>query len=342
MAVQKEVNLNQPLDSSKESTLSKSPLTPELAQGALTLHGDRYNQLQVGLNRLLFWHPLLVAVLLFPIGLYFAYQAYEYVYIVESVSEFVELFFTKENLRDHLVFLMPLLLLTVMFLTVFSFYLSDELKTISEKFKTSVYMNELFGFDLRKFAKLDTSDVTTISPKERQQLKYGDNTQVIIYRDSPIAIATVVPITEKSSATDFYVEITGLHVRKVFAKVDFETLLIDWCLLRSRQLYSEFTNNKENVSGCKIHVLTNCYNFEKNYISKLKALKFELIAKSNELNPYERIESKKQGWITNFFYSIFGIERHVYGLSIFTANASEDRLLNKANEFSRKTIKKRK
>lgn len=341
MAVQKEINLNQPLDGSKETTLSKTSLTPDLSQAALTLHGDRYNQLQVGLNRLLFWHPLLVVTLLLPISIYFAYQSYDYLFIVDSIGEFVDLFFTKENMRDHLVALMPLLLFTVMFLTIFSFYLSDELKNISEKFKTGPYMEALFGFDLRKFAKLET-DESIISPKERQQLKLGENTQLIVYRDSPIAVATVVPLS-KPTVTDYYVTITGLHVRKVFAKVDFETLLLDWCLLRSRELHAEFTNNKENVSGCKIHVTIQCYNFEKAFIAKLKAHKFELINKSSELNPFEDLETKKQGVITNFFYSIFGIERNIYGLSIIAANASDDKLLSTAKDFSKKsTVRKRK
>ena len=49
MVVQKEIDLNKPLDANAAPVLAKTTLKPELSKAAIVLHGDRYKQLQAKL-----------------------------------------------------------------------------------------------------------------------------------------------------------------------------------------------------------------------------------------------------------------------------------------------------
>lgn len=336
MAGQKKVNLNEPLDVEAKPTLNKTNLTPELSEGALTLHGDFYRQQQSQCNKYIFWHPYSLLVFFTITPIYFTFLVYDLILISDSFGEFISLLFRNKLI---IVLVFPCLIILFACIGLSSFLVSDDFKVISDKLMEPVYVEKLFGFDLTKYSFLTNKDNTRhFSPKELKLLNNGSkNSQLIVYRDSPIAIITLKPLLENSTETNFFVKITGLNVRKVFSKVDFETLLIEWALIRSRELMQEYLNSKKITKneGCKLTVLIDSYSFNKGLNKILKSLSFGLVKEDYQLNPFIDTNEKLISFITSrSLAKFFSVSRQTYGITLFTKNEDEDILLQTGKQFN--------
>lgn len=336
MSGQKKVDLNEPLDVEAKPTLNKTNLTPELSEGAITLHGDFYRQQQSQCNRYIFWHPFSLFVLITASSIYFVYLAYDLIAISDDVFEFIRLL-----MRNKLIIVSVFPCLTLLFACIglSAFLVSDEFRVISDKLMNPSYVDQLFGFDLAKYSKLTNEDNTRqFTPKELKFLNDSSkNSHLIIYRDSPIAVITVKPLLDNSTESNFFVKITGINVRKVFAKVDFETLLIEWALLRSREIMQEYLKSKKITKneGCKLNILIESYSFNKGLNKILKSLSFGLVKEDLELNPFAQTNEKLISFITTRSVTkFFGVKRQTYGLTLLTKNEDEDILLQTGKEFN--------
>ena len=83
---------------------------------------------------------------------------------------------------------------------------------ITSKFYAQKYCDYIFGFDIKSYSQKETG-------KDKKLTRKSLDTQLIVYRDSPIAICSLVVDETQSSAANFIVKITGIHVRKVFQKL---------------------------------------------------------------------------------------------------------------------------
>lgn len=338
MAIQKDVDLNKPLDPNVTPTLSQTKLTPELSQAVLSLHGDRYRQLQSKCNRHVVWHPLLVATLGVLVAIYAVFQFWNLIVVLQSFGEFWHLVLRNKYL---LALSMPGFVLSFTVIALSSFIISDEFRTVSDRLVKPDYLVSLFGFELKKYAQLSTgkdADNRSLSPKEAKLLHEGSqNTQVLIYRDSPIAAVTVVPLLQNSTESNFFVKITGLNVRKVFAKVDFDNLLVEWSILRSRELLQDYAASKKvkNVDGAKVTVLVDAYSIDAALVATLKQNSFTKIKSSLQIDPFVP-ESAPTSW--NVFYTVlhkfFRVSRDTYALTLVAQNDDKDLLLKAARESS--------
>lgn len=351
MSSQKKVDLNEPLDINAKPTLNKANLTPKLAEAALTLHGDFYRQLQGKCNRHIFWHPTsLIFMSNILIG-YGVYIYYDLIVVSESVQEFANLFW---NNKYTLTKLFPILILLFALIGLSSFLVSEEFRTISDELNNPKYFDQLFGFDLKKYAKLLNNNELT--PKQTNLLNVGSkNSQIILYRDSPIAIVTLKPLFENSTKSNFFVKITGLNVKAVFAKVDFDTLLLEWSIIRSREIFQEYVNDQKlkKVDGCKINILIDGFSFDDDFNKIITQSSFGFIKRDYNINPF--ITKDKEDNIFNVIKQstlnkFFGVSKFTYGLTLYTKNEDEDLLLKNSHssyskkpvENERKQIRKRK
>lgn len=335
MAIQKEVDLNRPLDPNAKPTLSQTKLTPELSQAVLNLHGDRYRQLQSKCNRHVVWHPLSMATLGVLVFIYAIFQFWNLIVVLESLAEFWSLVLRNKYL---IALSMPGLVLSFTVIALSSFIISDEFRSVSDRLVKSEYLVSLFGFELKKYAQLSTKDSEngSLSPKEAKLLKEGSqNTQVLIYRDSPIAAVTVVPLLQNSTESNFFVKITGLNVRKVFAKVDFDNLLVEWSILRSRELLQEYASSKKvkNVDGAKVTVLMDAYSIDSALVATLQQNSFTKIKSSLQIDPFVP-ESTPRG--VDLFYNVlhkfFRVSRDTYALTLVAQNDDKDLLMKAARD----------
>lgn len=335
---QTDLNLNTPLDHEAKPTLARKPLAPSLASAAATLQGDYFVQLQLKLNQYLFWNRFTKTVMVMLFQLVVMYSLWDYISVSDSVGEFL-MFFTRGSVWRDLFIIFPTALGIVLCVGLVIWIISDEFKHLTKNFIDSGYVNEMFGFDLVKYANLDDD---AHGPKHRQQLKNGDNTQIITYRDSPIAIATVVP-DPKSSVEDFVVLLQGLSVRKVYSKVDFDQLVLEWSIIRARQLLQQKADQEKVklVSGCRISVLVDAYSWDNTRIELLKKNGFQKVGSSFRLNPFL---TQQPGNVQILTQKFFGVARETYGLQ-FTVDNEDADLLKKASKssgFIAADLKKRK
>ncbi|KAG2734663.1 hypothetical protein G9P44_002669 [Scheffersomyces stipitis] len=324
MAIQKVVDLNKPLDADAKATLEKSSLKPELAQAALALHGDRYRQLQSRLNRFLFWHPVFIIVFSIAIPTVLTYKLWDYISISDSPVELLSFLIKSNDFRFQILASLPLLAAVMGFVGITCFWVSEELRYISDKMIQEGFAGEIFGFNIKTFSELPSEPTTTQDVKLYEN---GVNTQIILYRDSPIAICTVTPDLVNSTVENFIVKISGLHIRKVFAKVDFDDLLIDWSIFRAREIYQDYVKSKnvKKVDDNKLKIVVDSYSFDKKFESTLLAKNFVIVDESLELNPYKEVSTK----IQKLIHSFFGVSRRTLELDIITTN-EDAALLEKA------------
>lgn len=346
MAVQKKVDLNEPLDVNVKPTLSKETLKPSYAEAALRLHGDYYRQSQGKCNRYIFWHPFSLVLLVGGTGVFMFYKLFDYMVVADSVGEFLGFFLNNRDFQYLLTSCLPTLALLFGLIGGISFFMTDSIREVSNSLAKDEYMQVLFGFDLRKYAKLPENP---LSPKDKALMKNGENTQVLLYRESPIAVLTLKPLFDRSSPANFMVKITGLNVKKVFSKVDFETLLIQNALIRAREIFQGYVKDTKDIEGCKINILIDAYSFDAEFLSKLKLMKFSKLLTSYEVDPFkEDIKSNDsaESVISKIsFYNlrrIFGISRDTYGVTLLVKNADEDLILKAGHDQDKSTVTRRK
>lgn len=328
MAIQKEVDLNTPLDKDKTPSLAQSILTPDLVVASLNLHGDFYRQLQSKFNRYIFWHPLSRVIFVTSLVTGFVYRLWDYIVISDTILEFFSFFLKSNDFIFQIFTMFPILVVFFGVTGLSAYILGDDLRGISDNLLKKGYASEIFGFDVQAFSRLPapteessaiTSGATTStgtlekrtkakkSAKDEITLENGKNTQIIIYRDSPIAIVTLNPQPEETDNT-LLIKISGLHTRKVFAKVDFDGLLIDWAIIRAKEIVKE-TGSKVD----KVVLEINGYTFDPELAKTLADKKFKVVSQSLSFHSFE---DKKVGPFLMIFHKIFGLKKEVYQLEI--------------------------
>lgn len=320
MAIQKDVNLNEPLNDKIPPTLGKTSLTPELSQAALILQGDYYSQLQGKCNRYVFWHPISTTFLVISTSIFTYYRLYDYISVSESFGEFFSFFIKSRDFQFQVMGIFPWLVCVFGIVGIVTHFVSDVYKDISVKLPQLKYIEKIFGFNLKEYARLSQSKLLKqkrkLTSKEVVFLKNGANTHIVMYRDSPIAIITLIPLLDESSESEFVIKITGLHVRKAFVKVDFDVLLLEWSYERARDILKEYGPNKD----AKITLLADAFSFDNLLIKTLENQSFKKISSSFTLNSFEDDSESKTGilsYITSTgAYKTFGITRDTYRLTL--------------------------
>ncbi|KAK6464745.1 inorganic phosphate transporter Pho86 [Scheffersomyces coipomensis] len=322
MVQQRKLDLNTPLDSNTNPTLEKVPLTPDLIEAALVLHGDYYSQSQTNLNKYIFWHPIPLSIysIVFPIVI--CYQLWDFIIISDSVFEFLSFFGRTKDIYFGLIAVSPAIIIVFGVIGLIAYLLSDDIKTVCDNLPRQQYAKQIFGFDIKLFSWLDPT--VNKAEDDIELLEKGNNTQFIIYRESPIAVCSLNPDYEHSTKEQFIINLTGLQVRRVFQKVDFEDLLLDWAITRSRELFQIYArdqklkNYEENV---KIIINTKAYVFNNNQLEILSKKGFVETSQSIELNPFV---PSKYNTITTFLHTKLNIGIKTLSLTIVPTKEDEE------------------
>ncbi|KAG7661450.1 PHO86 [[Candida] subhashii] len=317
-----------------QKELCKSPLTPDLSKAARRLHANKYKQLQATLNRFVIWHPIAIIIYTTVIPSILVYKLWEFVEVSDSLLEFV--FLLMKNPRDfifNVVSGFPMIAGIFGIFGFFTFMMGDDMGSIQNKMILGDYNDSLFGFDYRKFMNLD---IHTKDKEDKEFLKNGLNTQIIEYYDVPIAICTLVADEKQSTPENFIVKITGLTVLKKYEMVDFDSLLLEWAVLRSHELYDEYAKNKKKVENGTILILIEAYSFDKQLLKTLSKNNFGVMDKTYELNPFTPVLSSGKEKLHQFL----SISRDTFGLLLTTNKEDKkvmdnikDQFLNKEEEL---------
>lgn len=315
MAIQKEINIDKPVEI-ENPTLSFSKLTPELSLSALTLHGDYYSDLQAKYMKTFLWSLPVQSAIAVIIACYYYYILKDYIEISESVGEFLRLVKNSSDLRVSFVISFAVLAVSLAVFGVIGMYITDEFKIISSKLSASSYVQYIFGFDLHKFSKLDNEKVSNL--KEKKLYEQGENSQLVMFKDDPIGIISLTPLFDKSSDSNLVIRISGMNVRKAFRKYDFESLLLDFAVERSKLIYKQFLKDKKikKSNGCKITLLIDGYSFDKEFLEPIINHNFSEVSSSYQLNPLTDKTAFLKGAVNKFL----GITRKTFAVQVVDMN----------------------
>ncbi|RKP30359.1 hypothetical protein METBISCDRAFT_27441 [Metschnikowia bicuspidata] len=312
MVAQKELNLNQPLDANVDPKLRRIPLDPSLATLALTLHGDYYSQLQGKCNKRIVWDPLVQLTLLSIFVAFNAYMFHNFYDISDSVGEFFQLVWRNKVVLTNY---FPVLIVVGTVVGVTTFYISDEFRTMSDSLASDSYMANMFQFPLRIYANASEDDLKT--PLVENSSK---TTDLIEYRNSPIAVVTVVPDTERSTEQTFYAKITGLHVRKSYANAGLEFELLQFAKEKAIQLCQTYAKDKKlNVEDLRVVLTAEGYSVDPVLPQLYLQSGFKVLGSSYVLDPYKKGDSSEMMFKVipmSRVYKLFSIQRLLYELEL--------------------------
>lgn len=291
MVKQKEIRLDQPIDHNAPPTIYGTKLTPSLSNAALNLTIDFIRQKQSQANTKIMTHPY-SALIIVTVASLFGYWKVGWIYEAGGWD------LVKQS-RDEIFSI-------VVFVTMFSSILFTVLTRTTDFIKTTsedlVNDNEgIFGVELKTFASLNEN---SNDKKTKNLLSKGDNTQIIIYRDTPIAVLSLIPKPELSNEGKFVTKITGCGVRKVYYKSGIIEDLIDWAIYRSNSL---------NVGKAeKIIVLIDVMSTDLDLKKKLALKNFKFVEKSYYNN--------------SNVLKLFGIYNEVWGLNLNVTSLDDSKV----------------
>lgn len=311
MVQQKEVDLNKPLDADAEPVISRVPLEPELSTVALTLHGDIYRQAQGKTNRQIVWHPLTQAYVfaVFAISTFYVFK--DIVEISDSVGEFFGLVLHNKYVLTRY---FPAMIFVAGTVGLVSFTITDEYRVITDKLATDSYLAQIFRFPLKIYANAQPSDMNSAFVESASQ-----STDLIEYRNSPIAIVTVVPLPDKSNTDTFHAKITGLHVKKAYRTAGLEEDLLAYAKEKARALCNRYVaDNNIPTKNIRIVLTADAYSADKNLTTLYEKDGFSVKNTTTKLDPFSTEATK------TFFYIIpadsllrfFGVSRITYELEM--------------------------
>lgn len=242
--------LNKPLDVDSPPTIFQTTLTSEYATAALNLSVDFIKQRQSLANKYLLLHPfvlifitLIVSIVMIP------RLVYPHGFV--SVTQWLYHLFLLNKTHFFTILITSTMLISVIF-TLLSRLVEAVYKSEIDKIVKSNGL-PLFNVELNQLAQQKTTDETILQ-----------NTNIIVYRNTPIALISVSESHVLSSDTSICVTINTVGCRKVYIKSGILGDLIDWAMIRTEKI------NNGKKSSCKlvIEIESTEYDLQKTLLSK--------------------------------------------------------------------------
>jgi len=291
MVKQKEVKLDQPINHTTPPTIYGTKLIPSLSNAALNLTIDFIRQSQSKANQHIIKHPYTTILIIFG-TLCFSYWKIGWIIKIGGWK------LLKKNNQEIINIFIFITMYSSLILTI----LTKSTDFIKEKSNQLINYNEdIFGIDLKIFAKLN---INSTDSNTKKLISKGENTQIIIYRDSPIAVISLIHKPELSNKEKFVTKITGCGIRKVYYKSGLIEDLIDWSIYRSNLLNAK--------KSSKLIILIDVMSIDFELKKKLTLKNFKFITKSNYNN------SK--------ILKIFGIYNEIWGLNLNVSKINNDEI----------------
>lgn len=312
-----ELDLHRPLDRDIPSTIRRIPLRPRLSLAALTLHGDFYRQLQSRTNARIFWHPATVTFMVVVLSATLVYQYYDLWVVSDTWAEFGSLVMRNKYLVTTL---FPSLIFVAGTVGLTSFLLTDEVRVISDNIGGSAQQLRLFGFPLKVYANASPQDLE--NKESAEFLKNASaSTDLIEYRESPIAIVTVVPLPEQSTRDTFYAKITGFHVRKSYKDAGLQNELLDIAIEKAKELLASYSKQKKiKKNALRTVLLCDAYSMDPTNRPFVEQKGFEIKLSTTQLDPFASADAKPEKFLNVIPDSVikrfFGVYRHTYELEV--------------------------
>ncbi|SCW03239.1 LAFE_0G06062g1_1 [Lachancea fermentati] len=276
-------SLTEPINNDAPPTIYGSSLTPELANAALNLSVDFVKQQQSLANKYILWHPYTLSLVFISLAVYLGPN----VTLPQGTHSVFDFLFQLAIMNGTQIAtsIMVVGISTSVVFTFLTRFTEDLFKKKSRQIVDTNGVN-VFNVDLTKLAK-----------REIKQKSDTNNTQIIVYRETPIALASIVENTVLSSKDSLVMGISSIGCRRVYVQSGIIEDLIDWALIRTKNIQQSGSYKADN----SMKVLIDVYSFDKYMKETLKKKGFSL------LSTYDLEDSK-------LLSKIYGVKRELWGV----------------------------
>lgn len=286
---QLDASLDEPINVEAPPTIYGTALKPELATASLNLSIDFIKQQQSLANKAMIHHAITKVVLVLALAIYLGPR----VILPRSLSSasagaivYQFLILNRYSLGSSIG------LLAVAFLCLLTTY--SRISEIFFKSKiseaTANFGLSYFGLNLREYV---------LESKEGTKEPQADNSYVIVYRQTPIAVVSLSEDKTLTTDNSLVMSISTVGCRKVYRTSGILEDLLDWSMIRTKAIA------KDHKLGESMKVLVNVYSFDHHMKTTLKSKGFSRIATSNIK------ESKVLGGLFGFERELWGVQFHV-------------------------------
>lgn len=281
---QADARLNEPIDKDAPPTIYGTTLKPEYSNAALNLSVDFVKQQCALLNKRLFWHPVTIFSTLMCGVLFLASQSH-FPGHANHVTGWLYQYFLM-NKKELMTFFLVIIISASSVISLLS-----KVTEIVFKRKSKLIVDTkgqiIYGVDLMKLAQGEIQDKTAL-----------ENTEIIVYRDTPIALVSILENKTLSKPDSLVMGVSTIGARRVYLKSGILEDLIDWALIRTKNYQKEHPKYKH---GKSMKLLIDVYSFEKDTKKTLARKGFSMI------ESYKLPENK-------FLASMFGIKKELWGI----------------------------
>lgn len=292
---QVDASLDKPLGADAPPTILQTKITPELASASLNLSIDFLKQHQSLCNYYLLKHPIVIIINLLFLIIYLG-QGLDYPPLRQNnITSFgsVSSYIYHVYLLNKMTFLSAVIFTAM--LTSFVFTLLSRLSDIFFKTKIQQIVSgngeSIFGFQLNDIVK-----------KTKEDPKLMENTNIIIYRNTPISLITISENKVLTTPDSLVMTINSIGCRRVYTKSGILEDLLDWAMIRTKKIASE--KNKFDKS---MKLLLEIYSFDHEFKAILKKRGFTLISigKAQE---------------NRLLSGVFGVKKELWGIQFHVEN----------------------
>lgn len=294
-ARQVDASLHEPINVEAPPTIYGTKIKPELATASLNLAIEFVKQEQSLANKHLINHYITYAVILIVSTVYLTPRV---VIPRNLTSPSVGRFLYQLLHFNKYPFATLFAIIAISFVGLFTAYSRITDTFFKSKIDDIARENGkvVFGIDLRSLA---------IKEKQTLSSVQVDNTYIIIYRETPIALISITENAALSQKESLVMSISSLGCRKVYQNSGIVEDLLDWAMLRTK------TIGKEGNYGKSMKLLIDVYSFDSKKKQILKSKGFTLI-KSAKLQ-----ESRLLG-------GLFGVDKEIWGIQFHFEQGKKD------------------
>lgn len=279
-----DANLHQPIDQDAPPTIYGTNLKQEYSSAALNLSVDFVKQQCALINKHLFWHPITVSSVL-TLGLTYLLSQSNYPSRTAHVTGWLYQYILM-NRKELLTFVLVCAISASCIISLLS-----KITELVFKRKSQMILDSngqiIYGVDLKRLAS-----------GEKQDKNLLENTEIIVYRNTPIAVVSVLENKSLSKKDSLVMGISTVGCRRVYLKSGILEDLLDWALIRTKNYQKEHPQFKHGES---MKLLVDVYSFEYNTKQTLSKKGFSMI------ESYKLPENK-------FLAGLFGIKKELWGI----------------------------
>lgn len=266
-----------PLDANAPPDLKVLPLLPEYSLASLNYAIDYYRQLHSVFVTTMFWSPQTLSVLV-AANASFWYYMFGNQITTRGISV---IYSDPMSMLQTLFFVMVSLAISLILCRLASYKMRD----ISDEIRDNGG-EDLFGINLREYLMTEVENPTKYSAS---LLKLAENSQVVVYRDTPIAEVSVKLGAIKDGVQE--AKITTIGLKKVYRKSGMYDDLLTWAKGRAKALA------EKNKKASSFLLEVDSYSLDPTLNKAILANNFVLV---------------KQDYFKGALGSIFGFSKDTY------------------------------